>query len=91
MADWDAGDEQQELFYAFYLSTRTYRGGTPRGSRTCTGCSEMPGRSTKISVWDTSSVATMEQMFYSADAFNQPLSRWDVTLVTNMGIHVLRR
>ena len=26
----------------------------------------------------------MEQMFYSADAFNQPLSRWDVSSVTNM-------
>ena len=31
--------------------------------------------------WDTSSVTTMEQM--SADAFNQPLSRWDVSSVTN--------
>ena len=26
----------------------------------------------------------MEQMFYNADAFNQPLSRWDVSSVTNM-------
>ena len=38
-----------------------------------------------ISNWDVSSVQNMESMFALADGFNQDLSSWDVTNVTNCG------
>ena len=52
MPDWDVSQvtSMSELFYDKGPSTRIYRDGTPRASRTCTGCSEVPGRSTRISV-----------------------------------------
>ena len=41
------------------------------------------GGSPSISGWDTSSVTNMQQMFQRCDAFNQDLSNWTVTGVTN--------
>ena len=44
-------------------STRISVHGTPRASRTCTGCSTTPGSSTQdIGTWDTSSVTTMRNV-----------------------------
>ena len=37
-----------------------------------------------ISAWDTSSVTTMDCMFYGQSSFNQPLNDWRVDNVTNM-------
>ena len=41
------------------------------------------GGSPSISGWDTSSVTNMQQVFQRCDAFNQDLSNWTVTGVTN--------
>ena len=51
---------------------------------------DMPGLFQKtnftgdIEYWDVSNVTDMSNMFYNADAFNQPLADWDVSNVTDM-------
>ena len=61
-----AGDEHERACStAKGPSTRIYRDGTPRASRTCTGCSigACLTRSTQdIGTWDTSSVTTMSDV-----------------------------
>lgn len=37
-----------------------------------------------IENWDVSNVTNMNDMFYGATNFNQPLDNWDVSSVTNM-------
>ena len=37
-----------------------------------------------ISNWNVSNVSTMNQMFFSAESFNQSIGNWDVSKVTNM-------
>jgi len=37
-----------------------------------------------INGWDTSSVTSMQSMFYNAYSFNQVLSDWDTSSVTSM-------
>ena len=37
-----------------------------------------------ISNWNVSNVSTMNQMFFSAESFNQPIGNWDVSNVINM-------
>ena len=37
-----------------------------------------------IGRWDTSSVTTMNKMFYRAISFNKPIGGWDTSNVTNM-------
>ena len=37
-----------------------------------------------ISHWDTSSVTTMQRMFYNANVFNQDIGDWNTSKVTNM-------
>ena len=43
-------------------------------------------RSQAIGSWDVGDVTTMEDMFESAAAFNQPLDSWDVGSVTYMSV-----
>ena len=38
----------------------------------------------EISNWDVSNVTNMDDMFRSAESFNQPLNKWDVSNVTDM-------
>jgi surface protein len=37
-----------------------------------------------INNWDVSNVTNMDNMFYNASSFNQPLNNWNVSNVTNM-------
>ena len=48
------------------------------------GCTSLSGSSANWS-WNTSNVTNMSSMFRSATAFNQDLSDWDVSNVTNFG------
>ena len=45
-------------------------------------CSRVVARKKKN--WDVSNVTTMERMFESSIAFNQPIDKWDVSNVTDM-------
>ena len=42
-----------------------------------------------IKDWDTSAVTSMFRLFYNKSQFNDDISRWDVSNVTNMGEYVL--
>ena len=46
------------------------------------GCSSMRGNAT-MGNWDTSTIKTMVRTFNGATLFNQDLSRWNVSNVTN--------
>ena len=37
-----------------------------------------------ISLWNTSNVTNMKEMFSHAKLFNQPIDKWDVSNVSNM-------
>ena len=49
----------------------------------CTGCFLVQRTFNQdIGYWDTSNVATMQQMFAGTDAFNQDIGHWDTSNVT---------
>ena len=42
------------------------------------------GNNGNMNLWDVSSVIDMNEMFYCASSFNQPINEWDVSKVTDM-------
>ena len=86
MPDWDVSlvtRHEQLVLQAKDPSTRIYRGGTPRASRPCERCSRRHAFNQHLSRWDVSSVTTMQEMFYDANAFNTMPVGWDTSKVTD--------
>jgi len=74
--NWKINGERRMDFYGFFRNTKKFN------QDLSTKIVERHGIT--YTAWDTSSVATMAQMFYETDKFNQDLTSWDVSNATDL-------
>ena len=91
LSNWDVS-EVTNMSSMFQYVTNFNNGGSTGinnwDTSSCTNMGAMFHSTTfnqPIGNWDTSSVTSIHAMFYNADAFDQDLSNWTVTAITDAG------